>query len=453
MDACTLQELAAMCKGKLLQGDPQCLISCFSQDTRKLHPGDVYIALRGERFDGNQFLDKAAACGAAAAIAENLSHVPINPKFAVVLVPNALEALQHLAESWRDKIIPKVVCITGSNGKTTTKELTATVLATRYSVASTSGNFNNHIGLPLSILATSSAHSAAVWEIGMSHRGDIRRLAQLARPQIGVITNIGVAHIGNMGSREAIADEKGTIAHHIAVDGTLILSAEDDFSKKMASSSPRRALFVGLHYGAITASNIEVLANGSRFVVNGFGKSASVRLSVPGKHIVKDALFAIAVGLELGVPISDGAIALSQASLINCHPQLHIKHSIQFIDDSYNANPDSVVAAISTLSEMPCQGRRLAVIGRMDELGIFSKAGYHQVAHAVATSPVHTLITVGEETLPLIEEAKKIGMRHVHHIPNTATTATFLNKVTLPGDLVLVKGSHSACMGSIIEQF
>ncbi|ALJ56530.1 UDP-N-acetylmuramoyl-tripeptide--D-alanyl-D-alanine ligase [Candidatus Xiphinematobacter sp. Idaho Grape] len=453
MDICTIREVAEMCGGVLLQGNPQCLVSRLSRDTRTLQPGDVYIALRGVRFDGNQFLAQAEAHGASAAIVESLSTLPTNSQLAVILVPNSLVALQHLAESWRGKITPKVVCITGSNGKTTTKELTARVLARRYSVSYTQGNFNNHIGLPLTILATSSAHNVAVWEIGMNHRGEILPLAKLARPQIGIITNIGVAHIANMGSREAIAAEKGNLIRQIAPDGTLVLPAEDDFSKSLAFSSLIRTLFVGLGSGAVTASNIEVLSNGTRFIAHGFGQRAPVTLSIPGRHIVKDALFALAVGLELGISIPEGATELSHTPLLHCHPQLKAKRKVQFLDDSYNANPDSVMTALNTLSEIPCKGHRLAILGKMDELGAYAKRGYQKVAQAAAVSLVDTLVAVGEETFPLIEEATKRGMRNVYHIPDTPAAAQLLNSITNPGDLVLIKGSNSARMSRVIEQY
>jgi len=453
MDVCTIREVAEMCRGVLLQGNPRCLVSQLSKDTRTLKPGDVYIALRGVHFDGNRFLAQAEACGASAVIVESISTLPINSKLAVILVPNSLVALRHLAESWRDRIAPKVICITGSNGKTTTRELTARVLERRFSISHTQGNFNNHIGLPLTILATSSVHNVAIWEIGMNHHGEILPLAKLARPQIGIITNIGVAHIANMGSREAIAVEKGSLIPQITPGGTLILPAEDDFSKKLASSSPIRTLFVGLNFGAVTASNIEVLPNGTRFIAHSFGQHASVTLSVPGKHMVKDALFALAVGLELGISIPDGARELSYAPLLHCRPKLQVKHQVQFLDDSYNANPDSMVTALNTLSEIPCAGRRFAILGKMDELGVYTKIGYQKVAQAAAASLVDALIAVGEETLPLIREAIKRGMRNVYHTLDTSATAKLLGRITSPGDIVLIKGSNSARMSYIIEQY
>ncbi|QQY08092.1 MAG: UDP-N-acetylmuramoyl-tripeptide--D-alanyl-D-alanine ligase [Candidatus Xiphinematobacter sp.] len=453
MDTCTVREVAEMCGGVLLRGNPQCLVSRLSKDTRILQPGDIYIALRGARFDGNQFLAQAEARGASAVIAESSFALPVNSKLAVILVPNSLVALQHLAKSWRGRITPRVVCITGSNGKTTTKELTSRVLERRLTVSHTQGNLNNHIGLPLSILATSSAHNVAVWEIGMNHRGEILPLAKLARPQIGIITNIGVAHIANMGSREAIAAEKENLIHQIAPDGTLILPAEDDFSEKLASSSPIRTLFVGLSSGSVTASNIEVLSNGTRFIAHSFGQRASVTLSLPGRHIVMGALFALAVGLELGISIPEGAKELSRAPLLHCRPQLQVRRNVQFLDDGYNANPDSMVAALNALSETPCKGRRFAILGKMDELGTYAKRGYQKIAQAAAVSLIDALVAVGEETLPLVEAAKKGGVRKVFHISDTSAAAEFLGSITSPGDMVLVKGSNSACMSRIIEQY
>ena len=222
MDALDLLEIAELCGGTL-RGRPENLTaSRISKDTRTLAPGDLYLALRGENHDGNLYAKEAAARGAVGAI---LDRVPADlpPDFPVIQVEDSLAALHRLAGAWRDRLPLRVVCITGSSGKTSTKEFTAAVLATRFRVVRTEGNLNNHIGLPLSILSASTSDDAAVWEIGMNHPGEIAPLARLARPDLAIITNIGVAHIEYMGSREAIAKEKGALVGAVGADGAVVL--------------------------------------------------------------------------------------------------------------------------------------------------------------------------------------------------------------------------------------
>ena len=453
MDASTVQEITEMCGGKFLQGEAGRTVSRFSRDTRTLEPGDIYIALRGDNFDGNRFLADAEARGAAAAIVETASAVPAGSQLAVIVVPDSLSALQRLAKAWREKISPKIVCITGSSGKTSTKEFTAAVLASRYSVSRTQGNFNNHIGLPLTILATSSTHDAAVWEIGMNHPGEILPLAQLVRPQIGIITNIGITHIENLGSREAIAEEKENLIYQISPGGALILSSEDDFSERFASRSPVRVVFTGLNSGAITASDIELHLDGTRFIAHTSEQSTPVALCVPGRHMVKNALFALAAGRELGVSLSEGASALSTASVVGARLRLVHLRGVHFLDDSYNASPESMIAALKTVAEIPCKGRRFAVLGAMGELGSHAEEGYRQVARVAVASAFDFLLAVGEKTQALAEEALGAGMRNVHHLEDTSAATKFLQGIAQPGDLVLVKGSKSTRMGRVIEQF
>ena len=214
MDALTLLEVADMCGGVLRPGSPPPTVRRISKDTRTLIPGDLYLALRGENHDGNAYVKEAEARGAAGAIVDDPVVDP-SSEFPVILVDDTLVALHRLAAAWRDRLALKVACITGSSGKTSTKEFAASVFSVRYRVVKTEGNLNNHIGLPLSILAASIADDAAVWEIGMNHPGEIAPLAKLARPDLAIITNIGVAHIEFLGSREAIAAEKGALAEAV----------------------------------------------------------------------------------------------------------------------------------------------------------------------------------------------------------------------------------------------
>ncbi|PWU10496.1 MAG: UDP-N-acetylmuramoyl-tripeptide--D-alanyl-D-alanine ligase [Verrucomicrobia bacterium] len=451
MDLSSIQEIANMCGGTLLKGNPHRTAGRFSKDTRTLEAGDVYVALRGEHFDGNQFLAVAEARGAVAAIIDDPSVISPRSQLAIISVADSLLALQQLAAAWRKRISPKVVCITGSTGKTTTKDFTAAVLASRYSVSQTQGTYNNHIGVPLTILQTSSADETAVWEIGTNHPGEILPLAQLVLPRIAIITNIGVAHIEHFGAREAIAEEKGNLIPQISPGGRLILSSDDDFSEQFASRSPVPTILVGMDSGSITASDIKLRLEGTEFIATSSGENVPVFLPVSGRHMVKNALFALAAGIELGVPLAEGAAALSTATLTGARLRLIEVHGVHFLDDSYNANPKSMIAAVETAAEIPCRGRRFAVLGEMGELGPYTQDGYHQVGRATAAASFDFLLAVGEKTHPLAEAAKEL--QNVHQLADTSAAAKFLRHVTKPGDLVLVKGSKSAQMGRVIEQF
>ena len=328
-----------------------------------------------------------------------------------------LAALHRLAAAWRDRLALKVACVTGSSGKTSTKEFTAAVLSVRYRVVKTEGNLNNHIGLPLSILSASITDDAAVWEIGMNHPGEIAPLARLARPDLAIITNIGVAHIEYMGSREAIAAEKGALAEAVGSSGSVILSAEDDFASQIANRTAARVVPTGLSSGAVTASNIEMSAEGCRFTVHAGTETVAARVSAPGEHMVRNALLAVAAGLEFGLQLEECAEGLAAARLTGGRLTRRILRGVTVLDDTYNANPDSMDAALDTLGALPVAGRRIAVLGRMGELGEHAAAGYQRIGRNAARIS-DALIAVGPETdrfrkRPALRGSRKSTQRRI----------------------------------------
>ncbi len=450
MDALDLLEIAELCGGTL-RGRPENLtVSRISKDTRTLAPGDLYLALRGENHDGNLYAKEAAARGAVGAI---LDRVPADlpPDFPVIQVEDSLAALHRLAGAWRDRLPLRVVCITGSSGKTSTKEFTAAVLATRFRVVRTEGNLNNHIGLPLSILSASTSDDAAVWEIGMNHPGEIAPLARLARPDLAIITNIGVAHIEYMGSREAIAKEKGALVGAVGADGAVVLPAEDDFREYLASVSRARVIEAGVTRGEVTASDLEIDMDGSRFVLHWEGDSVRARLAVPGEHMVRNALLAVAAGLEFGLSLEECAEGLASARLTGGRLARRTVRGVTILDDTYNANPDSMEAAVRTLKAVGTRGRRIAVLGRMGELGDHASEGYRQVGRAAAA--LDALIAVGPETVALTETARAGGLKEIHETSSAEEAAAVLRRIAAEGDIVLVKGSRFARMERVIENF
>lgn len=453
MDPMTLSELSELCGGTLRARDAGISVRHLSKDTRTLAPGDVYLGLRGENHDGNAFARQAAERGAAAVILDNPAAVRDLPDgVAVLSVDDSLEALHRLAGAWRDRLALKVLCITGSSGKTSTKEFAAAVLAARYRVTRTTGNLNNHIGLPLSILDATTADDAAVWEIGMNHPGEIAPLARLARPQVAIITNIGVAHIEYLGSREAIAREKGTLAAEVGPHGAVIVSAEDEFTPVIAGMTRARIVSAGLAGGDVTATDVSMDADGCRFRLQAGGESAEATIAVPGEHMVRNALLAVAAGIEFGLSLEECAEGLAGARLTGGRLARRTVRGVTLLDDTYNANPDSMEAALRTLGGLPCSGRRVAVLGTMGELGDHATEGYQRVGRAAARH-ADALIAVGSATTPMTESARAGGMRDIHETSSTAEAAAVLRRVAAEGDVVLVKGSRSARMERVLEDF
>lgn len=451
MNPLSLEEVAALCGGVLRGGTGGMSVSGISKDTRTLVPGDLYVALRGENHDGNAHARAAAAKGAAGAILDR-PQADLPDGFPVIMVEDTLAALSRFAEAWRDRLAAKVVCLTGSSGKTSTKEFTAAVLSARFRVVKTEGNLNNHIGLPLSILSASESDDMAVWEIGMNHPGEIAPLAQIARPDIAIITNIGVAHIEFMGSREEIAREKAALVEAVHPDGAVVLPAEDDFKDFLAARSRARVIEAGLRSGTVTASGLTMDADGCRFTLHWEGETAAVRLPVPGEHMVRNAVLAVAAGLECGLGLDECAGALASARLSGGRLARRIVRGVIFFDDTYNANPDSMEAALRTLKAVPVRGRRIAVLGRMGELGDHASAGYQQVGRT-ASETLDVLIAVGAETVPLTETARGGGLREIYEISSPEEAAGILRSLAKEGDAVLVKGSRSAKMERVIENF
>lgn len=450
MDATSLKDLAAACGGKLLRGDGERTVTTVGKDTRTLKAGDLYWSLRGENHDGHAFLRAAAETGAAAAVVERVD-VDAPSDFPLILVDDALKALQLLASWWRQQLTLKVICLTGSNGKTSTKDFTSSIASTRFRVCKTEGNLNNHIGLPLTILSACKSDEVAVWEIGMNHSGEIAPLARMARPDIGIITNVGVAHIEFLGSREAIAREKGALGEALGPDQVLVLPAGDDFSVFLASRTKARVVRVGDSEG-LHADKIRSSSHGQDFDLVLGKECTAAHLPVPGEHMVRNALLAVAAGVELGLSLRECASGLAATKLSARRLACLDVRGVTVLDDSYNANPDSMEAALHALRGLPGGGRRFAVLGRMGELGSYAQEGYRRVGRAAAKT-MDVLIAVGDETSPLAEEARAAGLAEVHSVVDTKEAARLLRELSHPGDAVVVKGSRSARMERVLEEF
>jgi UDP-N-acetylmuramoyl-tripeptide--D-alanyl-D-alanine ligase len=327
------------------------------------------------------------------------------------------------------------------------------VLGRRFRVTKTEGNFNNHVGLPRTILEATSQDEIAVWEIGMNHPGEIATLSKIAAPDAAIITNIGVAHIEFMGSREAIADEKATLAEAVGAEGTVILNADDPFSGRIAARARARVVLAGTTNGTIRAAEISQSEEGTEFTILEGAHRCRAQLPVPGLHMVQNALLAVAAGRVFGVSLEECAAGLAAAPLAKARLQIKKIGGVEFIDDSYNANPDSMKAALRTLAELPCEGKRIAVFGEMRELGAESERGHREVGETAATLKVDRVIAIGDLAAEIAHAAKDAGLENTAIVGSTSEAADLLRDVAAPGDLVLVKGSRLARTEQVIEAF
>lgn len=453
MNKLTLSQVAQLAGASISSGDGQVVVDRVSTDSRTVKRGELFVALSGENFDGHRFVEETARAEAAGAMvtAEWNGHVPAS--FALLRVADTLRGYQDLAANYRRSLSLKVLGITGSNGKTSTKDFAAAVLGRRFRVTKTEGNFNNHVGLPRTILEATSEHEVAVWELGMNHPGEIATLAKIAAPDAAIITNIGVAHIEFLGSREAIAREKGELAAAVGPEGWVVLNADDSFTPMIEKMTRARVIKAGTTAAAVCAGDISQGAHGCDFTILEGAHRCRAQLPVPGLHMVQNALLAVAAGRAFGLSLEECAEGLASAPLTKARLQIKEIHGVQFLDDSYNANPDSMKAALRTLIELDTEGKRIAVLGEMGELGPESEMGHREVGEEAATLGVDHLIAIGEQGALMAEAARKAGLAQSRAVPSTAAAAELLGEIAEQGDLVLVKGSRSARTERVMEAF
>ncbi len=447
-------------------------VSSFVIDSRQAEPGSCFIALPGEKSDGHDYIADAIARGATAIIAHRApAHVraqvirpgvqPGPPQISppiLFLTPDSLQGLQNLARYWRLQHAPTIVAITGSVGKTSTKELTAAVLRQNGATIWTPGNYNNEIGLPLSLLQLRPEHRYAVLEMGFYVEGEIAKLCEIAHPHIGVITNIGPIHLERAGSMEAIFRGKAELVRALPARGRAILNWDDPWVRKMADLSPAPIFRYGLDESAdLWADEIESYGlAGIRFHLHhrrDHAHTESLHLHLPllGRHSVHTALRAAAVGLTMGLSWEEIVNGLRD---VNARVRIDIApgyNQSTIIDDTYNASPPSTLAALNLLQEMT--GRRIAILGDMLELGAEEEKGHRLVgARAAITSDI--LIAVGQRARWIVAEAQALGMPSHHiHLVNTAEEAiTLARKLIQPGDYILIKGSRAMRMDEIASQ-
>jgi len=420
-------------------GIPEGAITGISHDTRTLEVGNLYIALRGEIFDGHDYLEQAFEKGAFGALVSEKCLWRSNP---VLGVPDTLKGLQDIARGYRKKWIGTVVGITGSVGKTTVKEMCADVLSIAGKTHRTVGNFNNHIGLPLTMLNMPLMAKYGIFELGMNHVGEIGPLAKLLRPKIGIITDIGNAHRENFTSLEEIAREKARLVEQVSTSGQVILDRDSEWYSLMRRQSNAAVITVSLEG---VADYVGRSTGQGTLNVNGFDYT----MPLPGEHIMRNALRAIALGLELGMAPAEVAAGLRQFKL----PPMRWEESklcgIHFINDAYNANPLSMRANLRTFSQLSNSGKKWAVVGGMRELGSTSDAEHAELGHFIDNLDLDGVIAVGELGQGIVCS----GTSAYFQVADTAEAAQVLKEHLNAGDRVLLKASRGEQLEQVLEFF
>ena len=446
MDPRPLGQIAAWLGRDVPSGDLR--VRRVVTDSRVVKPGDLFVALHGEKFDGHAFLAAAQAAGAVGAVVSTPD--PGLQDWPQLPVPDTLAALQGIAAAYRKTLPLRTVSVTGSNGKTSTKEMVAAVLGARYRAGKTAGNLNNHIGVPLTLLSFGSQDEFGVVEMGMNHPGELKPLAALARSEAAVITNIGVAHIGHFHSQEAIAAEKASVAEAIGPDGFVALNANDRFTPFIAARCRAPVITAGLGRGDVQARDLRFHDYGVDFTLHDGSCAEKVELPVPGEHMAANATLAVAAGLRFGVSLAEAARALAGLQLPGGRFRVQRLREVLIVDDAYNANPDSVVAALRTVARMQSGKRKVAVLGRMAELGKESAAGHRRVGRSAAEAGFDCIVTVGDEAAEIGRAAAAAGSPLVRATGSHDEAVQLLQGVLRAGDVVLVKGSASAEVGRVI---
>ena len=447
----SLGRIAEACGGIYHGSEEQknCVVESITTDSRKAEAGCLFIAIPGERVDGHRFIPAVFEQGALAVISEReLEH----PAGSYIQVASSLEAIKSIGAYYREQLNIKVVGITGSVGKTSTKEVIASVLAQKYNVLKTLGNFNNELGLPLTIFRLRDEHEIAVLEMGINHFGEMHRLSRIAKPDVCVITNIGQCHLEYLKDRDGILRAKSEIFDYMAEDGAIILNGDDDKLAQVTEVKGIQPVFFGIESSRkIYADQLENCGlKGIRCVLHADGSSIPVQIPIPGYHMVLNALAATAVGRTLGLTMEE--IKAGIESLESVSGRFHIieKNGLVIIDDCYNANPVSMKASLDVLKD--AKGRKVAVLGDMGELGENEVQMHAEVGAHAAGNQIDLLICTGKVSTHMAEAAmKEGGCKEVLQVPTLEALLECLPSLIEEGDTVLVKASHFMHFEKVVE--
>jgi UDP-N-acetylmuramoyl-tripeptide--D-alanyl-D-alanine ligase len=439
--------VVAACGGELLKGSPRATFTRVNTDSRTAQAGDLFFALPGERFDGHNFIAEVTQKGVTAVVIERARQPVELPDGAVIVVSNTRAALGQLAAAYRQVFTLPLIAVGGSNGKTTTKELIAAVLRQKLATLWSEASFNNDIGVPMTLLRLDPSHAAAVLEVGTNHPGELAPLVTMIQPRLGVITTIGREHLEFFGDVAGVAREEGFLAELLPADGKLFLNGDNEWTERLAQRTRAKVVRVGLADGNDwRGRSLRPDTKGATFKVDAPGADwgGEYRLNLLGRHQVVNALFALAVGAELGLKREEMQRGLAECAPAKMRLQLSESGGVRVLDDAYNANADSVLAALLVLQELPCKGRRVAVLGDMAELGAHSASAHAEVGRRAAELGVGQLFAVGKMAGVIGQAARDAGLNRVIELADAEAAAAALKTFLKPGDMVLLKASRSS---------
>ncbi len=450
-----LKKVADAVKGELKNcvGMEDKTVTSVSTDTRTITDGAVFVALKGENSDGHRYINAAMQNGALCAVAEK--GADIAEDIPVILVENTSQALLDLAGAYRREMRIPVVAITGSVGKTSTRGMIASVLSQKYTTLATEGNFNNEIGVPLTLFRLRKEHEIAVVEMGMNHFGELSRITAAAKPDTAVITNVGEAHIENLGSREGILKAKLEVLEGLPDDGTVILNGDNDMLLSVSGTLDFETLYFGIENTRcdLVAKDIRTYSDGSKFVFEAEGVEYKAEINVPGAHHIYNALAAILVGMKYNVPMKDIINGIKEFMPVGMRQAIVKLDKYTLIKDCYNANPTSMRSGLEVLFLREETGRKIAILGDMLELGTISGSAHLELGKTVPSYKADCLITVGTRAELIAEGAKAVGMAEncVFSFENNAQLCEQLPEILKDGDVILLKASRSMKLEEIAE--
>lgn len=454
MKKITAEQIAGAVNSNIISGSATVTAQNISIDSRKLEAGSLFVPIRGEKYDGHQFITEAVGKGASIILTSKDEEYHFEG-VTVIKVDDTLTALHKLASWYKSLFDVDFVAVTGSTGKTTTKNMIAAVLEKKFSVLKTPGNYNNQIGLPLTMMKLEEGHQVAVVEMGMSAIGEIKGLMDIVHPRISVITNIGTSHIELLGSRENILKAKLEIFDGMEDNAVGIINADDDLLSKDAKDLIIPVVSYGIQKGDYRAANIKTAGEkGTVYTLKAEDQELKIIIPLPGRHNVYNSLAAIAVGRILGVGFEDIAEGLKNIKKEKMRLNIYTTAGgIKIIDDAYNASPDSMKAALEVLDEIAL-GRKIAVLGDMLEMGSFAEEGHRLVGEYVAQNKVDILITTGDNSVYIGYGAKEMGMdtEHIYHLTSKEKAGQLLDKLVEENDTVLFKGSRGMRMEELASR-
>jgi len=452
----SLKFVAEACDGEIRRGAGGTLVKNVCTDSRQARPGDLFFAIRGAQHDGHAYVEEVAGKGVAAIVVEKSKVQSPKSKMdcGIVAVDDTRVALGKLAAAYRRDFDLAVICVAGSNGKTTTKELLGSVLGKQFPALRSEASFNNDIGVPLTLLRIEKAHRAAVLEVGTNHPGELAPLIRMARPRYGVLTNIGREHLEFFGNVAGVAQEEGWLAELLPADGALFVNGDNEWTGQVVARTKAKVVRVGFgDQNDWRAEKVRLDKSGATFRVTAPREefSGEYRVNLLGRHSVVNALFAAAVSEELG----SGRPAVRDG-LAECKPaKMRLNfwevNGVRVLDDAYNANADSTIAALETLCDLPLQGRRVAVLGDMEELGAHSETAHREIGKRAAELKIGQLFAVGKMAPVVAKAAREAGLMRVIEFENVESATKAVTNFLKAGDVVLFKASRASRLERIAE--